>query len=236
MIELLEHPMAELLPSRGTLERVRRLRLGLMICGSVGLIPWIVFLSVSLPTTYVAQNWSATGVGFDALLVTLLATTAILGWQRRQLLLLTAFATGMLLICDAWFDTMTAQPGDRWLSIATAIFGELPLAAILIVGALRPAPVPWPRCRRRWCATSATPRASGCGTVRLMFAFRVALGGAGWGGGSSGSACGGVRAAHRSEPGTDPTPPPPVSASTPVGPVLLRNGTTLPPPNDQPLT
>ncbi len=27
-----------------------------------------------------------------------------------------------------------------------------------------------------------------------MFAFRVALGGAGWGGGSSGSACGGVRA------------------------------------------
>jgi len=42
------------------LERIRRLRLGLMICGSVGLIPWIVFLSVSLPTTYVAQNWSAT--------------------------------------------------------------------------------------------------------------------------------------------------------------------------------
>jgi len=74
------------------LERIRRLRLGLMICGSVGLIPWIVFLSVSLPTTYVAQNWSATWVGFDALLVTLLATTAILGWQRRQLLLLTAFA------------------------------------------------------------------------------------------------------------------------------------------------
>ncbi len=144
MIELLERPVAELLPSRGTLERVRRLRLGLMICGSVGLIPWIIFLSVSPPTTYVAQNWSATWVGFDALLVTLLATTAILGWQRRQLLLLTAFATGMLLVCDAWFDIMAAQPGDLWLSIATAIFGELPLAAILIVGALRPAPVPWP--------------------------------------------------------------------------------------------
>ena len=42
--------------------------------------------------------------------MTLLAATAILGWQRRQLLLLTAFAT--------------------------AIFGELPVAAILIVGAL----------------------------------------------------------------------------------------------------
>jgi len=37
-------------------------------------------------------------------------------------------------------------------------------------------------------------------------------------------------------PTPTPTPPPPVSASTPVGPVLLRNGTTLPPPNDQPVT
>jgi len=108
-----------------------------MICGPIGLVPWIVFLSASLPTTYVAQNWSATWIGFDALLVALMATTAILGWQRRQLLLLTAFATGVLLVCDAWFDIVTAQPGDRWLSIATAIFGELPLAAILIVGALR---------------------------------------------------------------------------------------------------
>lgn len=32
----------------------------------------------------------------------------------------------MLLVCDAWFDIVTAQPGDRWLWIATAIFGELP--------------------------------------------------------------------------------------------------------------
>jgi len=34
---------------------------------------------VSLPNTYVAQNWSATWFGFDALLVALMATTAILG-------------------------------------------------------------------------------------------------------------------------------------------------------------
>ncbi|MDT0261232.1 alkaline phosphatase family protein [Jatrophihabitans lederbergiae] len=33
-----------------------------------------------------------------------------------------------------------------------------------------------------------------------------------------------------------PLPPPPVTSSTPIGPVLLRNGSTLPPPNDQPLT
>ncbi len=32
-----------------------------------------------------------------------------------------------------------------------------------------------------------------------------------------------------------PAPPPPVAVSTAVGPVLLRDGSTLPPPNDQPV-
>ena len=32
-----------------------------------------------------------------------------------------------------------------------------------------------------------------------------------------------------------PLPPPPTTTSSPVGPVLLRDGTTLPPPNDQPV-
>jgi hypothetical protein len=48
-----------------------------------------------------------------------------------------AFTTGILLICDAWFDVMTAAPDDRWLSIVTAVVGELPLAVLLITGALR---------------------------------------------------------------------------------------------------
>ena len=39
-------------------------------------------------------------------------------------------------------------------------------------------------------------------------------------------------------PTPDPVPPPlpPVASSAPVGPVLLRDGSTLPPPNDQPVT
>ena len=32
-----------------------------------------------------------------------------------------------------------------------------------------------------------------------------------------------------------PPPPPPFASSAPVGPVLLRDGSTLPPPNDQPV-
>jgi hypothetical protein len=36
-------------------------------------------------------------------------------------------------------------------------------------------------------------------------------------------------------PAPNPTPPPPTSTSTPVGAVTLRDGSTLPPPNDQPV-
>jgi phospholipase C len=37
-------------------------------------------------------------------------------------------------------------------------------------------------------------------------------------------------------PTPTPVPPPPTNTSSPVGPVTLRDGTTLPPPNDQPVT
>ncbi|MFH5208676.1 hypothetical protein [Antrihabitans spumae] len=38
---------------------------------------------------FVANNWTFTWVGFDGLLVVKMATTAALGWKRRQLLVLT---------------------------------------------------------------------------------------------------------------------------------------------------
>lgn len=36
-------------------------------------------------------------------------------------------------------------------------------------------------------------------------------------------------------PTPNPSPPPPTNTSIPVGPVILRDGSTLPPPNDQPV-
>jgi hypothetical protein len=108
-----------------------------MIGAIVGLIPWTVYLAITLPDKYIAHNWPATWVGFDVLILVFMAVTAVLGLLRRQLLILTAFTTGTLLICDAWFDVMTAAPTDRWLSVLTAVMGELPLAIVLITGALR---------------------------------------------------------------------------------------------------
>lgn len=136
LISRLERPLGELVDET-TLARTRRIRLRLVIGCALVLIPWTVFLGLTLPANYVANNWPATWVGFDVLLVGFMTATAVLGYLRRQLLLLTAFTTGVLLICDAWFDLMTAGPDERWWSVLTAIFLELPVAIVMITSAQR---------------------------------------------------------------------------------------------------
>ena len=136
LISRLEQPLSDLIDPE-FLSRIRRIRLGLMIGGSIAMIPWLVYLSVTLPENYVAHNWPATWVGFDILLVGFMVATAVLGYLRRQLLLLAAFTSGVLLICDAWFDLMTAGPKDLWLSMVTALGIEVPLAIFMITGAQR---------------------------------------------------------------------------------------------------
>jgi hypothetical protein len=123
-----ERPLDELAPAP-VVAQTRRLRLAL--------IPWIVFLVITPPAIYVAHNWPATWVGFDVLLAAFMVTTAVLVFVRRQLVPLAAFTTGVLLICDAWFDVMTAGPHDLLMSALTATLVELPLAIILISIALR---------------------------------------------------------------------------------------------------
>jgi hypothetical protein len=136
LITRLRQPISDMIDP-AVLNRMRRIRLSLMIGGSIAMIPWLAYLSMTLPENYVAHNWPATWLGFDALLVGFMVATAVFGYLRRQVLLLAAFTSGVLLICDAWFDLMTAGPNDIRLSVITALGIELPLAIFLITGALR---------------------------------------------------------------------------------------------------
>jgi hypothetical protein len=129
-------PAGELLPAPVT-DLIRNARQWLSAAAAIALIPWIVYLVLTLPANYAAHNWRATWVGFDNLLLMFMIATAVLGFLHRHLLTLAAFTTGVLLICDAWFDIMTAGPQDMLASVLTAVLGELPLAAILIGGTLR---------------------------------------------------------------------------------------------------
>jgi hypothetical protein len=137
LIERLQRPLDEVLPP-AIAKRIRRNRLTLMTGGTIVLIPWIVYLGFSLPANYVAQNWPATWIGFDCLLVAFMVATAVLGLLRRQVVLFTAFTSGVLLICDAWFDVLTAGFGrDLAFPVLTAVFVELPVALVMINGAMR---------------------------------------------------------------------------------------------------
>ena len=137
LIRRLARPPAELLPRPGALARMRRWRLTVVIGSAVALVPWTVYLGLTLPDRHVARNWSVTWVGFDALLLLMFVLTAALGAMRRQLLVPAAFTSGVLLLCDAWFDVTTAGPSEFWQALGTAVLVEIPIAALLISSALR---------------------------------------------------------------------------------------------------
>jgi hypothetical protein len=137
LIARLVRPVEELVPSRRWLRRTREVRVAAMVLSAVVLVPWIGYLAATLPRVYAAQHWDVAWVGFDLVLLALIVATAVLGYLRRQLLILTAFAAGVLLVCDAWFDVLTARGDDQTWSLVTALVVELPLAGLLIAGALQ---------------------------------------------------------------------------------------------------
>jgi hypothetical protein len=59
-------------------------------------------------------------------------------WKQRQIVVPASIITSVLLLCDAWFDLLTAN-GHRDLiaSAASAMFGEVPLAIMLILISIR---------------------------------------------------------------------------------------------------
>ena len=153
LISRLSRPAGDLLPPPGVLRRIRTFRLTTLTVVAVALVPWTVYLAMTLPARYEVHSWSAAWVGFDIILVLLLAATAVLGWQRRQLMIPTAFAAGVLLLCDAWFDVMLTAPPDRWLSVASVAL-ELPIAVFLFAGPLHMMRV---MSARMWMADARTP-------------------------------------------------------------------------------
>jgi hypothetical protein len=134
LIQRLERPMADLRP-KSLAARLTQAHLGLMTGGALFMIPWIVYLGFTLPQNYTVSHWALTWLGFDSLLVVFMAATAILTWLHRQVLVLPAFTTGILLLCDAWFDLTTASPGELHAAVITAVLGVL-LASVLIGGTL----------------------------------------------------------------------------------------------------
>jgi hypothetical protein len=121
----------------GVLNDLRRARSWLSWVAAIGLVPWIIYLAHSLPLHYYTSHWRQLWVGFDAFEVMFLLATAVLGVLGSHLVTVFSFGTGVLFICDAWIDVMTATGTDLWWSVALAVFAEIPSAFIFIVGSMR---------------------------------------------------------------------------------------------------
>ena len=99
---------------------------------SVVMVPWIVYVAVSLPSRQLSPNYDLAWAGFDVLLATGLAGSAYFALRRSRYLAAAAAATAAMLVVDAWFDCMTTPGSDRWQSIAFCFLVELPLAAVCL--------------------------------------------------------------------------------------------------------
>jgi hypothetical protein len=96
-------------------------------------VPWTAYLAVTLPEDIRTRNYRIAWVGFDVGLVFLLLLTAFLAYRGQRHIAMTATATATALVIDAWFDVVTSPAGgDLIVALATALFGEFPLAVLCL--------------------------------------------------------------------------------------------------------
>jgi hypothetical protein len=121
---------------RAELEELRRgaRRLAyIYAAAAVLLLPWIVYLAVTLPKRDLDTHYRAAWVGFDLFLVAAIIRTAYLAFKMDPRVQLPATATATLLIVDAWFDITTAGGrGATAEAILLAVVFEIPAAIFSI--------------------------------------------------------------------------------------------------------
>ena len=106
---------------------VRKWALLVLGAFAVLLFPWTAYLAYALPDRHLTPHWSVAWAGFDLMMAACALATVVAIVRRSRYLAMAASITGTLLVCDAWFDLITSQPGSELVeSSLFAAFGELP--------------------------------------------------------------------------------------------------------------
>jgi hypothetical protein len=127
------HPLLEM-----TLARGRKLGVLFSIVACAVLVGWIIVLLFTLHRSFHAHYWRLAWVGFDIVLLFGFAAVGWGFWRRRQIVIACLLVTGTLLCCDAWFDVMLdLGTSGQWVSIASAVVVELPIAFLMFAAARR---------------------------------------------------------------------------------------------------
>lgn len=118
---------------RPTVRRLPRPLTALLAVVAIGLVPWTLYLTFTLPTRHLTKHYDLAWVGFDIGLTAAFAGTAWAALRLSPWLVPLAAATGTMLVCDAWFDIVTSQSSsEMWDAVIEAVLAELPLAAICL--------------------------------------------------------------------------------------------------------
>ncbi len=98
---------------------------------AVGLLPWTLYLTFTLPSRHVTTHYDLAWVGFDIGLAAAFGGTAWAALRSPTWLVPLAAVTGTMLVCDAWFDVVTSRGAGEIGEAATeALLVELPLAGV----------------------------------------------------------------------------------------------------------
>jgi hypothetical protein len=104
------------------------------VAAGLAIIPWDVYLALTLPRTSTSGHYRVAWVGFDVLLALALlqlGRVAARGPTVNDRVELPATAAATLLLVDAWFDaTTSADPASFLSALILALVAELPLAAV----------------------------------------------------------------------------------------------------------
>jgi hypothetical protein len=121
------HPLLEL-----NLRRGRKIGVLFSIIACTVLVGWIIVLVLTLERNYTATHWRLAWVGFDIVLLAAFSATGWAFWRGRQIVIACLLVTATLLCCDAWFDViLDLGSSGVWVSIASAVIVEIPLAVVM---------------------------------------------------------------------------------------------------------
>jgi hypothetical protein len=90
--------------------------------GALFLLPWLVFLSATLPAHSSGGVWRTVWVGFDVALLAAFVAAVLTVWLRRRVAVVALVITSTLLTCDVWFDVcLSWGTAEHWGSVAAAV-------------------------------------------------------------------------------------------------------------------
>ena len=95
------------------------------------LLPWTVYLSLTLPRRHLSDHWDISWTGLDIGLAIALLATGFFAYIRSTWIIIAAASTGSLLLVDAWFDVTTEHSSQDFAQALILAFAfELPLAVM----------------------------------------------------------------------------------------------------------